>query len=264
VASPMRSSSSSLPPSQIPLFEVEPMPDFGTQGPVEREALRSVRRKIAKRMVTSMVVVPHVCHMEEIDITELDKVRREINGRLAAGQPKLTMMAFVLKALIPALRQFPMFNASLDTEREEIVYKKYFNLGFATDTEKGLVVPVIHAAADKSVSQLAEAIRSLSGKARDGKLEVQEMRGGTFTVTNIGALGGVAMVPTINYPETAILGMARVQEKPVVRDGAIVVRTMLPVTLAFDHRVADGADAARFVNELARRLSNSQVFLTET
>jgi pyruvate dehydrogenase E2 component (dihydrolipoamide acetyltransferase) len=240
------------------------MPDFGTQGPVEREALRSVRRKIAKRMVTSMVVVPHVCHMEEIDITELDKVRREINGRLAAGQPKLTMMAFVLKALIPALRQFPMFNASLDTEREEIVYKKYFNLGFATDTEKGLVVPVIHAAADKSVSQLAEAIRSLSGKARDGKLEVQEMRGGTFTVTNIGALGGVAMVPTINYPETAILGMARVQEKPVVRDGAIVVRTMLPVTLAFDHRVADGADAARFVNELARRLSNSQVFLTET
>lgn len=248
--------------SDIPFFGLEPLVDFATQGPIEVEPLRSIRRKVARKMTTSMIVVPHVCHMDEIDVTELDQFRRDINARYP--ESKVTLMAFVMRALALTLKRFPMFNASLDPDKEQIVYKKFYNLGFATDTGKGLVVPVIKGAENRQVGDLAREIVSLASRAREGKLEASDYRGGTFTVTNIGALGGTAMVPTINYPEVAILGMARVQQKPVVRDGAIVIRSMLPVTLAFDHRVADGADAARFVNELARRLSNPGSFLLES
>jgi pyruvate dehydrogenase E2 component (dihydrolipoamide acetyltransferase) len=162
----------------------------------------------------------------------------------------------VVKAVSAGLQAAPAFNASLDPFREEIVYKKYYHIGIAVDTGKGLVVPVIRDADRKTILEIAQEIESLAARAREGALEVSDLRGGTFTITNVGPLGGTALIPTINYPEVAILGMGRVQEKPVVRHGQIVIRKMLPLTLAFDHRIADGADAARFVTEMARQLED--------
>lgn len=251
--------------SAIPFLDIEPMPDFAQWGPVEREPLRSIRRKVARKMVTSMVLVPHVAHMDEADVTLLEDFRQRERAR-RDGQPggKLTLLSFVVKAVTAGLRATPAFNASLDPFREEIVIKRYYNIGIAADTGKGLVVPVIKETDRKSIMQIAAAIEELSAKAREGRLEVEDMRGGTFTITNVGPLGGTALIPTINYPEVAILGMGRVQEKPVVRDGQIVIRKMLPLTLAFDHRIADGADAARFVSEMVRQLSDPNLLLLET
>lgn len=249
----------------IPFLELEPLPDFSHEGPVHVEALRSIRRKVARKMVTSMTLVPHVAHMDDADVTDLEAFRlRERDRRQGAAGGKLTLMAFVIKAVTAGLRATPAFNASLDPFREEIIYKKYYNIGFAADTGRGLVVPVIHGTDTKSIVQISEAIADKAARARAGTLPPEEMRGGTFTITNVGPLGGTALLATINYPEVAILGMGRVQEKPVVRDGQIVIRKILPLTLAFDHRVADGADAARFVGELARQLSDPNLLLLET
>jgi pyruvate dehydrogenase E2 component (dihydrolipoamide acetyltransferase) len=251
--------------STIPLLDIEPLPDFTQWGAVEIEPLRSIRRKVARKMVTSMILVPHVAHMDEADVTLLEEFRQREKVR-RAGQPggKLTLLSFVVKAVTAGLRATPSFNASLDPFREEIIYKKYYNIGFAADTGKGLVVPVVKETDRKSIMQIAASIEALAQKAREGRLEVDDLRGGTFTITNVGPLGGTALIPTINYPEVAILGMGKVQEKPVVRDGQIVIRRMLPLTLAFDHRVADGADAARFVTEMVRQLSDPNLLLLET
>ena len=251
--------------SAIPFLDIEPLPDFAAQGPVEREPLRSIRRKVAHRMVTSMILVPHVAHMDEADVTLLETFRqteRERRKGLPGG--KLTLLAFVVKAVTAGLRAAPAFNSSLDPFREEIVYKKFYNIGIAADTGRGLVVPVVRDTDRKSIVQIASEIETLVGRARDGSIGAEELRGGTFTITNVGPLGGTALIPAINYPEVAILGMGRVQEKPVVREGQIVVRKMLPLTLAFDHRVTDGADAARFVAELVRHLSDPNLLLLET
>lgn len=249
----------------IPFLEVEPLPDFSADGPIEVEALRSIRRKVARKMVTSMAMVPHVAHMDEADVTELDAFRRREKERRSGGSgANLTLLAFVMKAVTAGLRATPAFNASLDPFKEEIIYKKYYNIGFAADTGRGLVVPVVNDTDTKSIVQIADDIYEKAVLARDGKLGPEFMRGGTFTITNIGPLGGTALMPTINYPEVAILAMGKVQEKPVVRDGQIVVRKMLPLTLAFDHRIADGADAARFVAELVRQLSDPNLLLMET
>jgi pyruvate dehydrogenase E2 component (dihydrolipoamide acetyltransferase) len=249
----------------IPFLEIEPLPDFSTDGPVEIEALRSIRRKVARKMVTSMSLVPHVAHMDDADVTELDKFRVKEKERRAGGSGgKLTLLAFVIKAITAGLKAAPAFNASLDPFREEIIYKKYYNIGFAADTGRGLVVPVVRDTNNKSIVQIADEIFEKATLAREGKLPPEDMRGGTFTITNVGPLGGTALLPTINYPEVAILGMGKVQEKPVVRDGEIVIRKILPLTLAFDHRIADGADAARFVAELVRQLSDPNLLLLET
>jgi len=249
----------------IPFLELEPLPDFSHEGPVEIEPLRSIRRKVARKMVTSMTLIPHVAHMDEADVTELDGFRvREKERRKGGSGGSLTLLAFVMKAVTAGLRSAPSFNASLDPFREEIVYKQYYNIGFAADTGRGLVVPVVRETDRKSIVELADEIAQTAALARDGKLTADQMRGGTFTITNIGPLGGTALLPTINYPEVAILAMGKMQEKPVVRDGEIVVRKMLPLTLAFDHRIADGADAARFVGELVRQLSDPNLLLLET
>jgi pyruvate dehydrogenase E2 component (dihydrolipoamide acetyltransferase) len=232
---------------------------------VEREPLRSIRRKVARKMVTSMALVPHVAHMDEADVTDLDEFRRRERERRQGGAGgNLTLLAFVMKAVTAGLRAAPAFNASLDPFREEIVYKHYYNIGFAADTGRGLVVPVINETDRKSIVQLADEVFDLATRAREGTLGAEHMRHGTFTITNIGPLGGTALMPTINYPEVAILAMGKVQEKPVVRDGQIVIRKMLPLTFAFDHRIADGADAARFVAELVRQLSDPNLLLLET
>ena len=249
----------------IPFLDLGPLPDFEQWGPVEKQPLRSIRRKVAHKMVTSMTLIPHVAHMDEADVTLLEEFRlRERERR--EGQPggHLTLLAFVIKAVTAGLKATPAFNATLDPFKEEIIYKNYYNIGIAVDTGKGLVVPVIHNTDRKSIMEISAAIEDLAKRARETTIEVAELQGGTFTITNVGPLGGTALIPAINYPEVAILGMGRVQEKPVVRDGEIVVRKILPLTLSFDHRVADGADAARFVSEMVRELSDPNLLLLET
>jgi pyruvate dehydrogenase E2 component (dihydrolipoamide acetyltransferase) len=246
----------------IPYFELEPMPDFERWGPVDREPVRSIRRKIARKMVTSLVVVPHVIHMDEADVTKIEALRQRYRQNNPEA-PKLNLLAFVVKAVTAGLRKARMFNASLDPELNEIIYKRYFNLGLAADTPKGLVVPVVKETDRKSVLQISEEIRQLAQRARDGTILLDELQGGTFTITNIGPLGGIALAPAINYPEVAIIGMGKVQEKPVVRHGEIVIRKMLPLTLSFDHRVADGADAARFVSHVIHLLTDPENLLLE-
>ncbi|MFH1748489.1 MAG: dihydrolipoamide acetyltransferase family protein [Planctomycetota bacterium] len=249
----------------IPFLDLEPLPDFSQWGPVEKEQLRSIRRKVARKMVTSMILVPHVAHMDDADVTLLEEFRKrekQRRGELPGGH--LTLLSFVIKAVTAGLRAAPAFNASLDPFKEEIIYKKYYNIGIAVDTGRGLIVPVIRDTDRKSILRISAEIEEVAGKAREGNLEVADLRGGTFTITNVGPLGGTALIPTINYPEVAILGMGRVQEKPVVVDGQIVIRKILPLTLAFDHRIADGADAARFVSEMVRQLSDPNLLLLET
>jgi pyruvate dehydrogenase E2 component (dihydrolipoamide acetyltransferase) len=246
-----------VPVTGIPFLEIEALPDFSQQGPVEREPIRSIRRKIAKKLTTSMILVPHVAHMDEADVTVLDEFRRQERER-RAGQPgsRMSLLPFVVKAVAAGLQEKPMFNASLDPLREEIIYKKFYHVGIAVDSGRGLIVPVIRDADKKSIWTIAAEIEDLADRARANKLDPAELRGGTFTITNVGPLGGTGLIPTINYPEVAILGMGMARPKPVVHEGAIVARTVLPLTLCFDHRVADGADAARFVNGLVARLSD--------
>jgi pyruvate dehydrogenase E2 component (dihydrolipoamide acetyltransferase) len=246
----------------IPYFELEPMPDFEQWGAVERLPVRSIRRKIARKMTTSKIVVPHVIHMDEADVTELQRLRREIKLESSDG-PTPTLLAFVVKAAVAGLRRYPSFNASLDPDREEIVLKRYYNIGLAADTPRGLVVPVVKESDRLSITAISARIRELAGQAREGTLDVEDMRGGTFTITNVGPMGGIPLAPAINYPEVAIMGMGRVEAKPVVRDGEIVIRRMLPLTLSFDHRVADGADAARLMRYVAELLSDPRRLLLE-
>ncbi len=251
--------------SAIPFLDIDPLLDFEQWGPVEKEPLRSIRRKVARKMVTSMILAPHVTHMDEADVTELEEFRLKERKRFE-GKPggRLTLMAFVIKAVTAGLKAAPSFNASLDPFKEEIVYKKYYNIGFAADTGKGLIVPVIKNTDRKSIMEISADVELLAQQGRDNVIEVDALRGGTFTITNVGPLGGTALIPTINYPEVAILGMGKVQEKPVVREGQIVIRKILPVSLSFDHRIADGADAARFVSELIKHLSDPSLLLLET
>ena len=251
--------------ASIPFLDLGPLPDFNQWGPVEKQPLRSIRRKVAHKMVTSMTLVPHVAHMDEADVTLLEEFRLRERAR-REGQPggRLTLLAFVIKAVTAGLRATSAFNASLDPFKEEIIYNKYYHISIAVDTGKGLVVPVIHHTDRKSIIEISVAIEDLAKRAREGTIEVAELQGGTFTITNVGPLGGTALIPAINYPEVAILGMGRVQDKVVVHNGEIVVRKMLPLTLSFDHRVADGADAARFVSEMVRELSDPNLLLLET
>ncbi len=248
----------------VPFVVVEPLPDFSVFGPVEKEQLRSVRRKIAVRMATSMTIVPHVAHIDDADVTDLEAARLRLR-EAAKDKPegRITLLSFVAKAVVSALRAFPGFNASLDPVRQEIVYKRYYNLGIACDSPKGLVVPVVRGADGLSIAQIAAQIADVAARARAEKLAAQDFQGGTFTITNIGPIGGRLATPVINYPEVAILAMFRVEERPVVRDGQIVIRKMLPLVLGFDHRVVDGADAARFVNHVIARVQDPIRLLVE-
>ncbi|WDP90216.1 MAG: 2-oxo acid dehydrogenase subunit E2 [Desulfobacter sp.] len=242
----------------IPFFEMPATVD--ADGPVKRIPIRSLRKKTAVKMTTASILVPHVAHMDEIDVTPIEELRKEYNARNGESG-KLTLMAFVAKAVAAGLKQFPMFNASVDTEAGEIVHKLFYNIGFAADTPRGLMVPVIHDTHRRSLAETGMRIRYLTEKARAGEIEIQELTGGTFTITNVGAVGGTHVFPIINIPETAILGLGRVEEKPVVRAGEIVIRKMLPVTLCFDHRAADGAQAATFVREIKTMLEDRLEFM---
>ena len=207
-------------------------------------------------MVRSYSIIPHVTHADEVDVTDLEAFRRE-QGKIFEKQgAKLTLTAFVVKAVAGALKQFPQFNASYDDAAGEMVFKEYVHIGIAVDTPRGLTVPVLRDVDRKGLLAISQEMRELGDKAREFKLDISAMRGGSFTVTNVGALGGTMSTPMINYPEVAILGMGKLEEKPVVRNGHIVARRMLPLFLSFDHRVIDGADAARFIRAVMAFLEN--------
>lgn len=237
------------------------LPDFSQWGAVERIPLRSVRRAVAKKMALSWSQIPHVSHHELVDITDLEAIRKQSKKEVEEHGGKLTLLVFALKAAVGALETFPNFNASLDLEHEEIVQKKYYHLGVAIDTERGLVVPVIRDVDRKSMLELAIELPQIAQKTRDGKLTLDDVKGATFTITNIGAIGGSGFQPIINFPEVAILGLGSARWQPVVRQNdkgvqEIVPRLILPLVISFDHRVLDGAEAARFVNDVKESLEN--------
>jgi pyruvate dehydrogenase E2 component (dihydrolipoamide acetyltransferase) len=214
-------------------------------------------------MTLSATLVPHVTHFDRADITELDAlIRRNLEPARARGVP-LTLTSFLLRAAALALRDHPQFNASLDAAAGELIVKRYLHLGVAVATERGLIVPVLRDADRKPLLELARELGALAQRVRDGKATLDDLRGGTFTITNIGALGGTGAIPIINYPEVAILGVARGRQEAVVRDGQIVARLMLPLSLTFDHRVADGADGARFAADIVRRLEHPDQLLLD-
>jgi pyruvate dehydrogenase E2 component (dihydrolipoamide acetyltransferase) len=241
--------------------EAPPLPRFEQWGPVERQPLSHLRRTIAERMTLSATLVPHVTHFDRVDITDLDAlIRRNLDDARARGVT-LTLTSFILKAVALALRAHPQFNASLDPAAGELIVKRYCHLGIAVATERGLIVPVLRDVDARPVLDLARELAALAARVREGKTTLEDLRGGTFTVTNIGALGGTGAIPIINYPEVAILGVARARDEAVVHEGRIVPRLLLPITLTFDHRVADGADAARFATDIVRRLERPDQLL---
>jgi pyruvate dehydrogenase E2 component (dihydrolipoyllysine-residue acetyltransferase) len=243
----------------------EPMvlPDFSQWGPVEHVTLSATRRQIARKMVHSLFTAPHAAALDEADVTELEAFRKEAQERLQDRRLHLTLLPFVMKATVAGLKQFPALNASLDDEKQELILKRYYHFGIAVDTERGLIVPVIRDVDRKSLIDLTAELGEKIQRTREGKISLDELRGGTFTLTNAGAIGGHAFIPIINYPEVAILGIGRAQPKPVVREGQIVVRTMLPLSMAFDHRVVDGADVVRFLTLMMRLLADPTQLLLD-
>jgi len=246
-------------PLPLPKVELPSLPRFEQWGPVERTPIRSVRRRTAEHMALAWAVIPHVTHFDQADITDLEAMRRRQEVRI----PDLTLTVFLLKAAAVTLQAHPRFNASLDPERGELVVRRYYHLGVAVDTERGLIAPVIRDVDKKRTQELARELAALVERTRAGRATLEDLRGGTFTVTNVGGLGGTGATPLINYPEVAILGVARAREVPVVRDSQIVSRLMLPLALSFDHRVLDGADAARFMSDLVRLLEDPERLLLQ-
>ncbi|MGH8326536.1 MAG: 2-oxo acid dehydrogenase subunit E2 [Steroidobacteraceae bacterium] len=233
-----------------------PAVDFAQFGPVEKRPLSRIQRISGARLHASWVNIPHVTQFDEADITELEAARARLKDTAAGRGIKLTPLAFLLRACVKALQEFPQFNASLDAGGESLVLKKYLHLGFAADTPNGLLVPVVRDADRKDIYELARAAGELAGKARAGTLGLAEMQGGCFTISSLGGIGGTAFTPIINAPEVAILGISRSAMRPVYSDGAFVPRLMLPFALSYDHRVIDGALAVRFTTFLARTLEN--------
>jgi pyruvate dehydrogenase E2 component (dihydrolipoamide acetyltransferase) len=233
-----------------------PVVDFAAFGPIERKPLSRIQKISGPRLHASWVNLPHVTQFDEADITDMEQARSNMKQQATERGIKLTPLAFVMRACVQALTQFPQFCASLDTEAGELVYKKYVHVGFAADTPNGLVVPVVRDADRKDVFELARDLADLSEKARAGKLAAAEMQGGVFTISSLGGIGGTAFTPIINAPEVAILGVSRSTYKPVYQDGVFVPRLMLPLSLSYDHRVIDGAAAVRFTSFLADALAN--------
>ena len=231
--------------------------------PETREKMSGIRKAIAKAMVHSKHTAPHVTFMDEVDVTALVAHRKRFKDAAAEKGIKLTYLPYVVKALVSMLREFPEFNRSLDDATQEIVQKHYYNIGIAADTEKGLLVPVIKHADRKSVFTVSGEINELAVKAREGKLAPHEMKGGSMSISNIGSAGGQWFTPVINHPEVAILGIGRISEKPVIKNGEIVAAPVLALSLSFDHRMIDGATAQNALNHIKRLLSEPELLLME-
>jgi len=227
------------------------LPDFAKWGKTERVSMRGVRRKTAEHLSESWNTIPHVTQHDRADITELESLRARFGPKAEAAGGKMTVTAIALKVCAAALKVFPQFNASIDVDKEEIIYKQYINIGVAADTDRGLLVPVIRDVDKKNIVELAVELSQISKKARDKKLTPSDMEGGTFTITNLGGIGGIAFTPIVNHPEVAILGLSRSRMEPEWISGKFEPRLILPLSLSYDHRLIDGADAARFLRWIA-------------
>jgi pyruvate dehydrogenase E2 component (dihydrolipoamide acetyltransferase) len=232
-------------------FAQPQLPDFGKWGNIERVSMRGVRRKTAEHLAEAWNTIPHVTQHDRADITELEQLRARFAPKAEEAGGKMTVTAIALKVCAAALKVFPQFNASIDIEKEEIVYKQYISIGVAADTDRGLLVPVIRDVDKKNIVELAVELSQLSKKAREKKLAPADMEGGTFTITNLGGIGGIGFTPIVNYPEVAILGLSRSRIEPEWINGKFEPRLILPLSLSYDHRLIDGADAARFLRWIA-------------
>jgi len=239
-----------------PALPAVPEVDFAKYGEIEIQPLSRIQKISGPRLHASWVNLPHVTQFDQADITELEERRQTLKSKAEKQGARLTPLAFLVVACVKTLKEFPTFNASLDPSGESLVYKKYFHIGFAADTPNGLVVPVIKNADQKSLLQIARELAELSARARDGKLPATDMQGGTFTISSLGGIGGTAFTPIINAPEVAILGVSRSSTQPVYQDGEFVPRLMLPLCLSYDHRIIDGASAARFTTFLSAQLAD--------
>jgi pyruvate dehydrogenase E2 component (dihydrolipoamide acetyltransferase) len=237
-----------------PALPSRQLPDFGRWGTVRREAMSKVRRITAQSMAHAWATVPQVTQYDKADVTGLESFRRRHAKRVEAGGGKLTLTAILLKAAASALKAFPHFNASVDAEAGEIVFKEYVHVGVAVDTDRGLLVPVVRDADAKGVTALARELASLSEKARTRRIAPEEMEGGTFTISNLGGIGGAGFSPIVYWPQVAILGVSRSETQPVWREGGFQPRLILPLSLSYDHRIIDGADAARFLRWICEAL----------
>ncbi|MCI0182057.1 dihydrolipoamide acetyltransferase family protein [Sulfoacidibacillus ferrooxidans] len=229
----------------------------------ERVALPGIRKIIAQAMAKSKYTAPHVTIMDEVDVTELVKLRQEIKSLAQEREIKITYLPFIVKALVATVRKYPELNASFEEETQELVLKRSYHIGIATDTDRGLMVPVIGDADRKNMWTIAKSIDDLASRARTGKLMPNEMKGSTISITNIGSAGGMFFTPIINYPEVAILGVGRITERPIMKNGEVVGGQMMALSLSFDHRIIDGALAQHAMNELKNLLANPQLFLLE-
>ena len=230
--------------------------DFSKWGEITKKPMSPLRKTIARRMVENWNAVPHVTQFDEVDITSLNDLRKKFSPAYEKKGTKLTLTPLVIKAVVAALKKHPTFNSSLDEAADEIVLKEYFHIGVAVDTEHGLFVPVLRNADKKSLLELSQELNAFADKARDRKLGLEDMQGGTFTISNQGGIGGAHFTPIVNKPEVAILGLGRGALKPVVREGKIEPRLMMPITISYDHRVIDGGTAARFTVDLIEAFAN--------
>jgi len=237
------------------MVQAAPLPDFSKYGPVEKVPMNKIFRMAASNLHTAWVTIPHVTQHDLADITELESARKRY-VKANPNSPKITMTAIMIKAVVGALKAFPNFNSSVDMVTGELILKQYYHIGVAVDTPNGLVVPVIRNCDQKNVLQVAAELTDIAGRARDRKLKTEEMQGGTFTITNLGGIGGTAFTPIVNYPEVAILGLSRGINNLILEDGQVAERLMLPLSLSYDHRAVNGADAARFIVKLSGSLTN--------
>ncbi|GGA25094.1 2-oxo acid dehydrogenase subunit E2 [Paenibacillus physcomitrellae] len=259
-AAPAAASAPAAAPKAAPAAST---PVAAANGEEERVPFKGIRKAISNAMVKSAYTAPHVTIMDEVDVTELVAFRTRMKPIAEKKGTKVTYLPFIVKALVAASRKFPALNASIDEENNEIVYKKYYNIGIATDTDNGLIVPVIKDADRKSIWMIADTIRDLAARGRDGKLTPAEMRGSSISISNIGSAGGMFFTPIINYPEVAILGTGRISEKPVVKNGEVVVAPVMALSLSFDHRLIDGATAQNFMNYIKELLANPELLVME-
>ena len=249
-------SEKTLPKTQSAKPGIKVVKKYDFYGYVDRVQLKGIRKTIAEHMSTAKAKIPHVTHMDIADVTHLSEIREKEKKKLEKEKIKITYLPFVINAVIKALKEHPYLNSTLDEENNEIILKKYYNIGVAVDTEDGLMVPVVKGADKKKISELAKEIMSLSNLARERKIDLGDLKGSTFTITNVGSLGGIFATPIINYPECAILALGRIQDSVLVKEGKMQIRKTMPFSLAFDHRIIDGAEAAKFANKIKEILED--------
>lgn len=255
--------SSSASASQGAALPTVRLPDFSKFGGIRREKMSNVRRATANQMHLNWSTIPMVTHFDKADITDLETLRKQINRTLRDGQTKITVTAILLKILAVALKKFPQFNASVDLENQEIIYKDYFNVGVAVDTDRGLLVPVVREVDRKNIHELAADLNELAEKARGRKIRPEDFQGSCMSISNLGGIGGTAFTPIVNSPEVAILGVSRASTEPVYKDETFYARLMMPICVSYDHRLIDGADAARFLRWICQALENPALLAFE-